>query len=293
MRSRRRRTTSGRISTPGSVRRLRRAARQLSLLLPRPAQLSLARLQPASHAPADSCFSLPALYPRPPAEWSLYTQRRMPPAVFSKFAYVKATSASQPDRVLGLAVWERPPTTVDPTATPAATESAEPLNEELEARIAATKDTEFLKGFKDRAKRTREAHAAGKPFWYLVRTPPPQAASLPTRTSSLVSAPADSLERSARLSTVASGRPPRGAGARHRPQAHPLGHGSGRRRRPRLLLRVVAHRASLPSAPAALRLPFGMTSDPLCPSCASRAAGREGLPAVRLRGHQVRRLDAV
>lgn len=71
--------------------------------------------------------------------WGVYNQRRLVPAVAASFAVIKATRASEPGRILGFAKWEKPHDPSKPRPDPAtATESSEPVDEELEALFAKT-----------------------------------------------------------------------------------------------------------------------------------------------------------
>jgi hypothetical protein len=94
----------------------------------------------------------------------------MSPAVARDFEFVKATRPSEPGRVLGYAVWEKPriPTESNPDPAPTS-EAAERVDEELEAIFEAVEDRVFLKDFKTRGRKIREDYHAGAPFWYLVR----------------------------------------------------------------------------------------------------------------------------
>lgn len=93
----------------------------------------------------------------------------MSPAVARNFEFVKATRPSEPGRVLGFAIWEKPriSTEVNPEATPDE-DVTERVDEELEAIYEAVEDRVFLKDFKTRGRKIREDYHAGAPFWYLV-----------------------------------------------------------------------------------------------------------------------------
>ena len=95
----------------------------------------------ATYAPKDL---RPDLETR--VRWGVYSQRRLSPEVARTFEVVKATRRSTPDVLLGFAKWEKPRDATQSRADPAmATESSEPVDEELEALFAKTGERPLVK----------------------------------------------------------------------------------------------------------------------------------------------------